>query len=279
MVRIMFPRGCAVSNDEAVQHGGNSPVLVGQHALISSHSPNKTMTTAARSQSNQAAHDASSELCTLLFADPAELASSEPRTLLVDPSDATEPRRTSIAEAVALEWLRLDAPCRIILNDDLSLCWAHQQLADLLSRHADVQVRDDMLCFTSADLRQRFVTFVSSLDHEPQVFVARGEASPSILLMRCRKVGLRQAVFLCIELRALAGFEAQFGGMNEVFGLTPAEHRVLCLALRGNDAAAIAAVCGVSVATIRSQLQQIYGKTGSSSREQLFSRLAPFCFY
>lgn len=54
--------------------------------------------------------------------------------------------------------------------------------------------------------------------------------------------------------------------------LTPAERRVLGVALRGTPVKEIAAELGVSAATIASHLSRIYGKVGVRSRAELLAR-------
>ncbi len=55
----------------------------------------------------------------------------------------------------------------------------------------------------------------------------------------------------------------------EVWALTPAEREVALFALKGLDAAEIAALRGAAKGTVRAQLTRIYAKAGVSNRAQL----------
>lgn len=57
------------------------------------------------------------------------------------------------------------------------------------------------------------------------------------------------------------------------FGLTPAERRVAVQVLQDCSPAEIAAHCGVSPETVRSQIKSLFAKTGTSRQSQLVRRL------
>ncbi len=57
--------------------------------------------------------------------------------------------------------------------------------------------------------------------------------------------------------------------LRRVFGLTAAEARLAATLLKGNDLESAAASFGVSRNTVRSQLQTIFGKTGTSRQAEL----------
>jgi DNA-binding CsgD family transcriptional regulator len=57
--------------------------------------------------------------------------------------------------------------------------------------------------------------------------------------------------------------------IEQVFGLTPAEARVLCGLLEGLSLNEYADKARVSVATVRTQLKQIFAKTGTTSQSAL----------
>lgn len=63
------------------------------------------------------------------------------------------------------------------------------------------------------------------------------------------------------------------GWLRSTYDLTRAETRVAALLVNGETAEEIAATIGVSVATIRTQLRQIYAKTGTGGRAKLMRLL------
>jgi len=61
--------------------------------------------------------------------------------------------------------------------------------------------------------------------------------------------------------------------LSSLFGLTPAENRLTVLLVQGNTLKDSAEQLRVSFATVRSQLMQIFQKTGTSRQSQLISLL------
>ncbi|MBP7001863.1 hypothetical protein [Amaricoccus sp.] len=76
-------------------------------------------------------------------------------------------------------------------------------------------------------------------------------------------VAFDDAAMLARRLRAAAG----------VFRLSPAQTRLALGLLEGRDLGAIAAGAGVSVNTLRTQLQRMFDKTGARSRAALVGLL------
>ncbi|MCX5579690.1 helix-turn-helix domain-containing protein [Kaistia terrae] len=67
--------------------------------------------------------------------------------------------------------------------------------------------------------------------------------------------------------------ERRIAGAREVFGLSPAQTRLARLIINGEDVAAAAKRLGVSVNTVRTQLQRIFDKTGVHSQSALVRAL------
>jgi len=82
---------------------------------------------------------------------------------------------------------------------------------------------------------------------------------------------------VCIEVKDVDGsLEADFAGLEDAFGLTPAETKVVTMMLSGHSAAEVAAERGLSINTVRAHLRHCYEKLGVSSREQLWCKMYPF---
>lgn len=61
-----------------------------------------------------------------------------------------------------------------------------------------------------------------------------------------------------------------------IFGLTPAEDRLLKILMGGANAEDIADILGISIETVRTHLKRSYAKIGVANREQLFATMAAF---
>ena len=57
--------------------------------------------------------------------------------------------------------------------------------------------------------------------------------------------------------------------LRGTYGLTSAEAKAAIMSMRGDSTARLAAVLGISVNTLRTQLQQVYAKTGTGNRARL----------
>jgi len=74
-----------------------------------------------------------------------------------------------------------------------------------------------------------------------------------------------------------AGNAASDSRLQQLFGLTPAEVRVALALLDGRSPAEAAAQLGISVQTVRNQLQGLYQKTMTSRQAELVVLLLKVC--
>ncbi len=95
---------------------------------------------------------------------------------------------------------------------------------------------------------------------------------PCGVLSRTRDAAERRLLLVVFEL-AHRSVQARAEELRPRFGLTGAETEVLALLLQGMAPKHIAARRGVSVATVRSQMSAIFGKTSCSSQRELIAAL------
>lgn len=183
----------------------------------------------------------------------------------------------SVAAAVALDWLVRDARPRMMLDAALRVRWCNAQATRELDRNTGISIRDGMLCFAKHAAQRDFQEFLAGLDEEMRT-IAVPCREGGTLLFRGRgldEVGGRVA---CVEFtRDHPGFVARYYDIDRVFGLTPAEDRVVQSLLAGRTVGGIASDLGVAVGTVRTHVRRIYSKTAVRSREELLSRLRPYC--
>ena len=77
----------------------------------------------------------------------------------------------------------------------------------------------------------------------------------------------------CMLLLARHGQAAVPDFVMRIFGLSPAEARLLPLLLRGCTPQQIAQELGVKVTTVRSQLSSVFAKTGATRQQDLIRLL------
>jgi len=92
------------------------------------------------------------------------------------------------------------------------------------------------------------------------------------LIMQSLPVPDRRTAFLFIrDARQSAGFFSKV--LPGLFGLTPAEIRIVNVLAEGRDLQSVADDLQLSRNTVRNHLQAIYGKTGTSNRVELLTQL------
>ena len=74
----------------------------------------------------------------------------------------------------------------------------------------------------------------------------------------------------------LAGLPAVTGALAREYDLTPAELRVLLAIVREGGVPATARALGIAASTVKTHLQRVFGKTGSSRQCDLVKLLAGY---
>lgn len=182
----------------------------------------------------------------------------------------------SLPEA-ALGWLAADPTPRLLVDEELRLLWCNDPAASLLAARAGLERRAGCLTTTEATQLDALRALLQSADGD--------EASLCLPLLRCGGWLLARARQLAGGSKPLYGLTIAIADgthrpcyrhLDDAFGLTPSEHRVLLDMLTGNDAEALASLHGVTIETTRSHIRSIYSKLAVNSRERLFAKVQPF---
>jgi DNA-binding NarL/FixJ family response regulator len=119
-----------------------------------------------------------------------------------------------------------------------------------------------------ADLVADGPDFHTVLEAAVAAALAVGVVFGALEIRRSLELSRRSEAALAIASGALGSFiENRF----REWRLTPAEHDVALLALKGFDIAGIADLRGAATGTVRAQLTRVYAKSGVSSRAELLS--------
>lgn len=189
---------------------------------------------------------------------------------------ATESFARGLGSAALLS-LSLDARPRMMVSRDLRVPWSNNEAREQLTSETGVLIRNEVLTFTRPLIQRRFHDFLSGLGNGLGSLALQSEHGRGVLLFRGLRLLERPQPLACIEFtRDDATFRARYFDVDTVFGLTPAEHRIVQMLLAGQTASAIAESSGQSVGTVRTHVRHIYCKIEVSSREELISRLAPY---
>lgn len=106
-----------------------------------------------------------------------------------------------------------------------------------------------------------------------------GGATPQVLMatLVCVGAGTPDNFLLLVELSRVEGRKIA-AGVAPLFGLSPAETRVLGGLLEGRPPAAIAEMCGSALPTVRTQISSILAKTGTNGQAELLLLLRSLRF-
>jgi DNA-binding CsgD family transcriptional regulator len=178
---------------------------------------------------------------------------------------------------LALEWLRADRACRLLITRNFGVLWANDAAIAELTAGRELELRDDRL-------------MIAEGAHQYQLGLAMSAASAGHYWLPCADgqghfviqfdmVGDADdaAVFGLVIRRCGGHRPVPAADLARLFGLTAGEHRVVRKLLEGLPAEDTAASLGIGIETVRSHIRQVYSKLGVRSREALFQRITSYC--
>jgi len=179
--------------------------------------------------------------------------------------------------ATALQWLALDLHARLIIDEKCEILWWNQPAKELLSRQSGLEVRGDVLAVIDGSSQAKLRCLLQEARHKPTSTCIEQTGNEGWLVLRCVGVTSSADLMFCLAIsRAGDGEVWRFDHLDECFGLTPAEHRVLQDLLAGYEAEALSTRLAVSMETTRTHIKSIYAKVGVNTREGLFARVRGF---
>lgn len=196
----------------------------------------------------------------------------------VNPPHIAESR----VDDLALKWLALDTHARLIVNQDMRICWTNDEAARELARRRDMESNTGVLRTVNRGLQRQLQEFVRACTSTLASWnLPRSDGDGHLIIRAQRLSGDAYHVAAGCTYGLLffgtgSEFEARYANLDKVFHLTASEHRVLLAMIGGHDATAAAAVLDVSIETVRSHIRNIYSKIGVASREALFFKLRPY---
>lgn len=155
--------------------------------------------------------------------------------------------------------------------------WANQAAEAFNDDIDDLSIDDGLLQFAERRTAASFRDFCAGLDEEPAAWLFRPRAAEQAYLFRAEALtpgNAEPAVALVVY--PTSGASYLWADLKEVFGLTPAEERVVKHLTEGENVEEAAAALSISVETARTHVRRVYAKLGCSGREQMFARILAF---
>jgi DNA-binding CsgD family transcriptional regulator len=176
----------------------------------------------------------------------------------------------------ALDWLARDRIPFLLLGDGFTILWENAAARMELGKQRGLEVREGALAATERRHQARLAYFLASADDRLNSWSLPRADGDGHILLRARK--LDDAPWRCGVAFHASGedFKADYVDLAAVFGLTPAEQRVLLGLLDGLDAQRLSERDEVSIETTRSHIRALYLKLDVSTREGLFHRTGPY---
>ena len=181
------------------------------------------------------------------------------------------------AAELALAWIEHDLMPRAIVADDLAILWANVAARSLLAARRDLEERAGLMCTVDRSKQAALVQFVTSSEVAISSWALKRSDGDGHLLFRAQRIDWRGGgMFGVAFFGSGSEFHVRYADLDRVFGLTPAEHRVLLDMLEGFEAERLSEIHSVSIETTRTHIRNIYAKLQVRSREGLFHRLRPY---
>jgi DNA-binding CsgD family transcriptional regulator len=179
--------------------------------------------------------------------------------------------------ASALAWFTQDRHARLLIGLDAKILWWNDSAIDVLRECSSIRIRDDHLRFQNSVDQRAFDTYLIRLTAKLGTLAISLDEGCGTLLFRGHLAENTPVRAAWLEIvRDNEAFRSIYCDVDAVFGLTPAEARIVEALLHGQTVAMIAASLTVSVNTVRHHIKKIYGKIEVRSREELLDRLSPY---
>lgn len=193
------------------------------------------------------------------------------------PDDTSDHSTSDKIGAFARAWLELADCPHLMAAEDLSILWANAAALSALAERRDVETRFGILSTTNRSLQPSLQDFVVNSGPTVTSWSMPREDSDDRLIFRSRRiVGGREGIYGVTFFGSGAEFQPHYLELEQVFNLTPSEHRVLTELANGHETDSIARMLNVSIETTRSHIRAIYRKLDVRSREALFHKMQPY---
>lgn len=190
---------------------------------------------------------------------------------------ATPRADDSLAAALALYWIDRDLMPRVIVADDLAILWSNVAGRSLLAQKRDLEERGGLLATVDRSKQAALTQFVILSEVAVSSWALKRADGDGHLLFRAQRIDWSGGGMFGVGFFGSGSeFHVRYADLDTVFGLTPAEHRVLLDMLEGFEADRMSEIHAVSIDTTRSHIRAIYAKLQVHSREALFHRLRPY---
>lgn len=178
----------------------------------------------------------------------------------------------SLAAALALEAFASHGHAVVLLGPfEPVILWQNGASKDLFLDHA-ISRSAGRISLPSRALQPQFDEFLDGVGQEPETWILTAEVPEQTLIFRCRRVHRNGAgIGRMLTIHSPARPATVLPDIRGLFGLTPAEMKVVHCLVDGLRADDLAARLNITLETARTHIRRVYNKMDVSSREQLLA--------
>lgn len=185
------------------------------------------------------------------------------------------------ATTLALSVLEAVSSSAVLFDASGEMVGATRRARAMLSDGGAIRITGDRLVAADAEGSREIAAAIASLcatapgDREQRRTLAVGVDHATVpidfvtLPRGLHSIGIEPAVAAVFRIAPVKDADQQLALLRKIFALTPAEAEVAVAMARGESLKALATRRGVSHETIKSQLKQIFSKTGATRQSEL----------
>lgn len=178
--------------------------------------------------------------------------------------------------ALLLRWADLEGRPRILVRTDGELLWSNTTADAAIEAAQDVRAIDGRFGLVNSAEHESFLKFLAEAPGSISAWCTP-QANGDVLIFRAWRIDLADEEAVGLVFHTTGGdYVPRWADFGRSLGLTAAEHRIALRLLDGVRIEAVAKDMGITPATARTHVRNLYQKLAIGSREALFRRLAPF---
>lgn len=185
--------------------------------------------------------------------------------------------QSTVSPAMFVQWASYDRKARIIVDDEVRIAWSNAAAEAELGSAGSIYSLNGVLRFEDPARTRLLHEFVRRVAQDFETLCLPSSASGHLVFQAglIGEIDGKRAVGVRFH-DTRADQATAYADLGSVFGLTSKQREVMLLLMGGTSTEQITRTMGVSLETVRSHIKSIYQKLEVTSREGLFSKIAPF---
>lgn len=160
----------------------------------------------------------------------------------------------------------------VLLDPDRNVQWRNEAAIRLLNLYG-IPLTKARITLPHKNDQDEFDVFLSDANPRATTWILQGETSDSTLIFRCRAIVRGEELLgYVLAIYQPSGTLTTLPDLRPLFGLTPAEMKVVKHLVSGMTADELASHLEITLEAARTHIRRVYNKMGVSSREKLIAK-------